>query len=304
MLGGLFVAFGSWRAVFWAFGLRGAITAAAARIILPAAEPADGTKAIAWRRLSLIGIGIARIAIADLAGDFASLAGLAILGACTFLLALRQDSRSGVRLFSRGSGDPRTIHGAGYATLFLFYVASMGLTVYGPAVLQTLRGLSPLAAGYVVGAEALFWAAASLPMAGLTGRWGAVALFVGLACCAIVFDDGNLAWVVLAGGLVGVGSGLSYAFIGQGILSALSSDERATGGAGIATVRLTGAAVVQPLPRRSPIWPGSRTGFRCQRQGWLVSGCFLPRCRSRRWPALAPGTRVGRAPSVPSPQLY
>jgi hypothetical protein len=69
-----------------------------------------------------------------------------------------------VRLFPPGSDDPRTVHGAGYATLFLFYVATMGLMVYGAAVLQTLRVLSALAAGYVVGAEALFWTAVALPV--------------------------------------------------------------------------------------------------------------------------------------------
>src|SRR5205807_2064073 len=83
--------------------------------------------------------------------------------------ALKLDARCAVRLFPRASGDPRTVHGAGYATLFLYYVATMGLLVYGPAVLQTLRGLSALAAGYVVSAEALFWTAVALPVAGLAG---------------------------------------------------------------------------------------------------------------------------------------
>jgi MFS family permease len=121
--------------------------------------------------------------------------------------------------------------------------------VYGPAILQTLRGLSALFAGYVVGAEALFWTAASLPVAGLTGRWpgrlirlGVVTVFVGLSLCALVFDDSHLVWAVIACGVVGSGFGLSWAFISQGILGALADEERAIGGAGIATVRLTGAA--------------------------------------------------------------
>ena len=125
----------------------------------------------------------------------------------------------------------------------------MGLSVYGPAVLQTLRGLSPLASGYVVGAEAVFWTAVSLPVAGLTGYWpdrlirlGALSISAGLASCALVFVEGHLAWVVLASGLIGVGFGLSHAFITESILGDLHDEERAIGGAGIATVRLTGAA--------------------------------------------------------------
>ena len=49
-----------------------------------------------------------------------------------------------VRLLPRGSGDLSTAHGAGYATMFLLNAAAMGLPVYGPAILQTLRGLSAL----------------------------------------------------------------------------------------------------------------------------------------------------------------
>jgi MFS family permease len=249
LLGGLFADAGSWRAVFWLFAVQGVAVAAAARIMLPAAEAADVPNAVAWRQLGLIAIGVTLIAVADLAGDFAGTAGLTALGVVAFLLALRLDARSAVRLLPRGSGDLRTVHGAGYATMFLLNAASMGLVVYGPAILQTLRGLSALAAGYVVGAEAVFWTAAALPVSGLTGHWpgrlirlGVAAVFIGLSLCALVFDNSHIAWVVVACGLVGTGFGLSWAFMSQGILGALGDQERAIGGAGIATVRLTGAA--------------------------------------------------------------
>jgi MFS family permease len=268
MLGGLFADAGSWRAVFWLFAVEGAIVATAARIMLPAAEAAAATIAVAWRQLSCIAIGIMLIAVADLAGDFVRAAGLTGLGVAVLLFALKLDAHGAVRLFPLGSDDPRTVHGAGYATLFLFYVATMGLTVYGPAVLQTLRGLSALAAGYVVSAEALFWTAAALPVAGLTGEWpsrlirlGAGAIFVGLASCALLFNDGPLATVVIAGGLIGIGFGLSYAFITQGILGALTDEERAIGGAGIATVRLTGAAAGSAMAAAVANLAGFAHGF-------------------------------------------
>ena len=250
MLGGLFADAGAWRAVFWVFTVQGVIVAAAARAILPPIETATEANTVAWRQLVFITIGIALIALADLAGDFVRAAGLSVLGLGAFLLVLQQDARGRIRLFPRGSSDPCTVHGAGYATLFLFSVATMGLTVYGPAVLQTLRGLSALAAGYVVSSEALFWSAVALPVTGLSGRWpnrlirlGPMTVFVGLMSCALVFDHGTLALVVIAGGLIGAGQGLSYAFITQRILAALTDEERAIGGAGMATVRLTGAAV-------------------------------------------------------------
>ncbi len=268
MLGGLFADAGSWRAVFWLFAVQGAIVAAAAWVMLPAGNAAAATDRVAWRPLSMIGVGIILIAVADLTGDFVGTTAFIGLGVAAFLLALKLDARRDVRLFPHGSGDPRTVHGAGYATIFLLYVATMGLLVYGPAVLQTLRGLSALAAGYVVGAEALFWTAVSLPVAGLTGKWpnrlirgGVLLIFVGLACCALVFVDSDLAWVVVASGLIGAGFGLSYSFISQAILGDLSDEERAIGGAGIATVRLTGAAAGSAMAAAVANLAGFAHGF-------------------------------------------
>ena len=268
MLGGLFADAGSWSAVFWVFAVQGAFVAAAAWVMLPATETRPAPNGAAWPQLGSIAIGITAIAAADLAGDFVRAAGLTSLGITMFLVALKIDGRSTARLFPLGSGDPRTVQGAGYATLFLYYLATMGLTVYGPAILQTLLGLSALAAGYVVSAEAFFWTATSLPVAGLTGEWpkrlirlGAVAILAGLASRALVFRGGPLVFVVLAGGLIGVGFGLSYAFITQGILGALPGEERAIGGAGIATARLTGAAAGSAMAAAVANLAGFAHGF-------------------------------------------
>jgi MFS family permease len=268
LLGGLFADAGSWRAVFWLFAVQGVAVAGAAFVMLPAADAAGTTHAVAWRQLGLVALGVILIALADLAGDFARTAGLTGLGVAMFLLALRLDGRSTVRLLPHRSGDLSTEHGAGYATMFLLNAAAMGLPVYGPAVLQTLRGLSALVAGYVVGAEALFWTAASLPVAGLEGPWpgrlirlGVATIFAGLAACALVFNDGLLAVVILASGLVGMGFGLSWAFISQSILGDLDGDERAIGGAGIATVRLTGAAAGSAMAAAVANLAGFAHGF-------------------------------------------
>jgi hypothetical protein len=234
----------------------------------------------------LVAAGVMLIAVADLAGDFVRTAALTALGVAVFVFALRLDGRSAVRLLPRGSGDLRTVHGAGYATMFLLNAATMGLLVYGPAVLQTLRGLSALAAGYVVGAEAVFWTAASLPVAGLTGPWpgrlirlGVAMIFAGLAFSAAVFNGGHLAVVVAAAGLIGCGFGLSWAFLSQGILGALSDEERALGGAGIATVRLVGAAAGSAMAAAVANLSGFAGGFTvpaAQAAGVWVFAAGLP----------------------------
>jgi MFS family permease len=268
LLGGVFADAGSWPVVFWLFAVQGVAVAAAAWVMLPAAEATGTIHAVAWRQLGLVAVGVTLIALADLAGDFALTAGLTGLGVAAFLLALRIDGRSAVRLLPRGSGDLRTAHGAGYATMFLVNAAAMGLPVYGPAILQTLRGLSALAAGYVVGAEALLWTASALPVAGVTGPWpgrlirlGVAIVFAGLAICALVFGDGPLVWVVFAAGLVGSGFGLSWSFISQRILGDLEGDERTIGGAGIATVRLTGAAAGSAVAAAVANLAGFAQGF-------------------------------------------
>ena len=267
LLGGLFADAGSWRAVFWLFAAQAAIVAGAAKVMLPAAEAA-AEDALAWKPLSMIGIGIILIAVSDLAGNFPGATALIGLGLGAFRLALKLDARGAARLFPYGSGDPRTVHGAGYATIFLLYIATMGLSVYGPAVLQTLRGLSALTAGYVVGAEAMLWTAVALPVAGLTAQWpkrlirlGVSLIFLGLAFSAVVFVAGDLVWTVAASGLIGAGFGLSYSFISQAVLGDLDEQERAIGSAALATMRLTGAAAGSAIAAAVANLAGFAHGF-------------------------------------------
>jgi hypothetical protein len=107
-----------------------------------------------------------------------------------------------------------------------------------------------------------------VPVSGLGGLWpgrmiriGVVAVFAGLVACALVFDDGNLIWVVLAAGLVGAGFGVSWSFISQRVLADLTGDERAIGGAGMATVRLTGLAAGSALAAAIANLAGFSHGF-------------------------------------------
>ena len=60
--------------------------------------------------------------------------------------------------------------------MFALTAASMGFAIYGPPILQELRGFSPLWAGYAVGAESMAWTLAALAVAGATGGMIAFAL--------------------------------------------------------------------------------------------------------------------------------
>jgi hypothetical protein len=249
LIGGVFADAGIWRWVFWSFAIQGLAVGAAAHVMLPKGENGQADTRIAWAQLGLIGLGVAAIGLADLAGGWERSGALTLGGVGLLLAMVWFDERAAVRLLPRGSGDLRTTAGAGYAAQFLMTTASMGYSVYGPALLQTLAGLSALAAGYVVALEAVAWTVAGLLVSGLVGRWsgwmirlGAGFAVIGIGLSAVTFPIGWVLGAALAGVALGAGFGLSWAFMSQRILCSLSTEDRAIGAAGITTVRLSGSA--------------------------------------------------------------
>jgi len=239
LIGGLFADAGAWRGVFWLFAVQALAMGGAAMAMLPRDQRGDGASAVAWPQLGLIAGGVAAIGAADLAGDFLSSILLTGLGLALLLAMTALDARATSRLLPRGSGDLRTIPGAGFATMFLMTAASMGFSVYGPAILQRLYGLSALTAGYVVGIEALGWTTAALLVTHLTGAWPGrlIRLGPGLALAGVALSVGAFpAWGAAAAGaagaVLGAGFGFSWSFMSQRILTALPAEERAIGAAG------------------------------------------------------------------------
>jgi len=250
MIGGVFADAGAWPWVFWLFAIQGLGVGAAALFMLPGDPIDEGGRGIAWRQLGLIAVAVGAIGAADVVGRFGPAALLTAAGVGVLLWTVRLDARVRVRLLPLGSASLATVPGATYAAMFLLTAAAMGYSVYGPAILQTLRGYSALFAGYVIAAEAVGWTISALLVSHLTGPWprrlmraGSIFVAAGLARCAFAFKDWPLAAVLAAGGLMGVGFGLSWAFMAQRLLAALPGDERAIGSAAINTVRMTGAAV-------------------------------------------------------------
>lgn len=251
LVGGIFADLGIWRWAFWFFAIQAVGVAGAAYVMLPKGEQeGDGNARVAWPQLGLIGIGVAAIGLADIAGEFMRSLLLTALGVCLLLSMVWLDGRMKVRLLPRGSGSMGAVPGAGFATMFLLTVASMGFAIYGPAILQTLAGLSALSAGYVVAVESVAWTVLGLSVAHLTGAWpvrmirlGAVAATLGVLFSALAFPAGSVAGVVAAGVFLGGGFGLSWAFMSQRVLASLQGEERAIGAAAMTTVRLTGSAV-------------------------------------------------------------
>ncbi|HEX5262265.1 MAG TPA: MFS transporter [Phenylobacterium sp.] len=249
LFGGLVVQSGSWRDVFWLFAIQTVVFSAAAPFLLRGSAKAGGGPGIPWTQLGVLGVGVAAIAVADVLRSPTLSIGLVVAGLAVLGLVFWIDARARVRLLPHRAGDLRTVCGSGYFAMFAMTAATMGFAIYGPPILQELRGFSPLAAGYTIGAESAAWTLAAILVAGATGRWDARWIRIGVGCLlaslvilAWTMADGPFAWVVIGGALMGVAFGLSWAFMSRRLLLALSEEDKAIGSSAITAVRQTGAA--------------------------------------------------------------
>jgi hypothetical protein len=236
--------------VFWLFAIQGVAFTATAPALLKGAAPANAAQGIPWKQLAVLGVGICAFAIADLYRRPAGSALLIIAGFVALYVLLRVDSRSGTRLLPHRAGDMTSVPGAAYAAMFALTAASMGFIVYMPAILQQTRGLSPLWAGYVVGAEALSWTLAAFWVAGSghSGergwiRAGAFCIVAALFVLTAVTHSGNLILIVAGGVIMGAGFGFCSSLMNRSVIGSLSEAERAIGSSAIIAVRQTGGAI-------------------------------------------------------------
>ena len=250
LFGGIVVAGGDWRDVFWLFAGQAVLFSAAAPFLLGGEVKGQGGPGIPWVQLGVLGVGVAAIAVADILRVPAVSVGLVLLGLAVLAFLVWLDGRMTVRLLPLRAGDLRTVCGSGYFAMFAMTAATMGFAIYGPAILQQLRGFSPLVAGYAVAVESLAWTAAGMAVASVTGIWdarwtrfGAICLVASLVILIATMADGPLAWVLLGGARLGAAFGFSFAFLSRRILGALSDEDRAIGSSAITAVRQTGAAV-------------------------------------------------------------
>jgi MFS family permease len=248
LIGGLFAGSGLWRWLFWTFAAQNLLFVAA----VPSLTPRGETKTVArapWRQLALVLIGVALIGAADITTDLRAAALLGLASIVAFVVAFRMKAPRGQGLFPRDAGAPATLIGAGYLSFFAQSAAAIGFSVYGPALLQKLHGLTPLASGYSVGLESVGWTVAALTTAGLPERWhglliraGGVSIAVGLALLAATMRAGPLPAIFAAALVLGVGFGLSNGFMSRRMIAAAGEGERDLASAGGNSVRLIGNA--------------------------------------------------------------
>jgi MFS family permease len=251
LVGGLFASAGFWRGAFWLFAVQGGLFALACVALLPARRPDDSeVRPLAWRTLAILAAAILLIAAADVIGGV--LTPLLLLGAGVALLggALRVNAWPGERLLPPAAAWPGSVAGSGYAMIFAMEVATVVITVYEAAILQSVYRVSPLVAGYAVSVIAVGWTAAAMLVSNQPERRhgplivvGAATIVAGCVLMCLAIARWPLAWIVVAGMVIGVGFGLSWSLATGRILRALPSEERAIGSAAVPTTQLIGGAV-------------------------------------------------------------
>ena len=295
LIGGLLVQTGNWRAIFWLFAGQAVLFSVAAPFLLRGSAGKRVHASIPWLQLALLTLGVGAIALANLGGSPIVAFSLVALGLALLLIVLRIDGRAKVRMFPHRAGSLRTTAGLGYAAMFALFASSMGLIVYAPPILQVIRGLSPMSAGYVVAAQALAWTLTAFSVATASGPaetrciWlGGACIFASVACLMLALGQAPLAMVIAAAALMGVGFGLCFSFINRRVLSVLSTDDRVIGASAFIVVRQTGGAVGAAVAGATANLAGFRAGMTipaAQSASTWVFATALPLALAGAWAA-------------------
>ncbi len=284
LVGGLFAS--HWRLAFWAFAAQAAVFGVAAPLGLKRDGPRQQGGGLATGQLLALAASTFLIAVAGVLARPLASAGLVLAGLALLGLMLRMDARARVQLLPRAACDLRTVTGSGYAMVFCLFAASIVFGVFGPAMLQAIDGLSPLAAGYVIATESIGWTVTALAVSNLQGRRedlairvGAVAIALGMAALALTLPHRSVAAVAAAGLLMGSGFGLMWSLASRRILASVPEDEATIGASALPTMQvignITGAAMAGVLANLLGLSRGFDATTAIHAAPWLF-GAFAP----------------------------
>lgn len=223
LIGGSFATYGNWRLAFWVFAAQAALFIAMAAVFAPrTVTRANGDKA-QFPGVRLLFLSSAVLCVTFAGADIAVARSTVLCLAAGGLLwaTFHLDGRRGEsRMFP--SQPLRLTHpvGAGLLLILLASFATMSFLVYGPILLQTLHGVTPLAAGYLVVLESLSWGAAAVLVSGISAakepamiRIGAVLIVASIVGFALTMPYGPVWAVALCAVGQGAGFGMSRTFV-------------------------------------------------------------------------------------------
>ncbi|MGB0505915.1 MAG: MFS transporter [Pikeienuella sp.] len=252
LVGGTFATFGNWRMAFIAAAVQAAVFIALALVAAPALarRETDERLTLPILRLGLICASVLSVAFAGADVQAVRSTALSILGIVLFIIALRVDGRKPTgRMFPSNPLSLFNPVGAGLVLILMASIASMSFMVYGPIMLETLHGVTPLAAGYIVAFESVCWGLAAVAVASIKTpnetlliRLGIILLPISLIGFALTMSSGPI-WLILAlAGLQGAGFGLMWAFLVKRITEYAAKDEADETSSAIPTMQQVGFA--------------------------------------------------------------
>lgn len=243
LIGGTFATLGLWRFGYWAFAVQAAVFVVLAwKLIAPASTATRSPGArLPLMRLALLAAAIMSVAVAAahldvILSPVLCLAGVGLL----WLFLIRDRCQSAGRMFPSSTLDAGSTAGVGILMVFMAGGSTMSFLVYGPVLLETMFGLSPLMSGYVIAIEAVAWGTAAILFSGSTQaaensliRGGTVVVSLGVLGLAVAMPAENLPGVILCAVAQGAGFGMMFAFVVRRLVASVPDDEKDTMSAAI-----------------------------------------------------------------------
>lgn len=252
VVGGTFSTYGDWRWAFWAFALQAALFVFTCVFLMPRSrsETSDGDTGLPVARLAVLCLAILSVATAGAEIDAIMSPLLCVLAVVLLWMVFRLDARR--RHGGMFPSKPLTLSspvGAGLSFVFAASIATMSFLVYGPILLETLHGVTPLVAGYIVAFESIAWGVAAFAVSGSTERSntkliriGSVLISAGILGFALTMSDGPIWFLLLCAAGQGAGFGISWAFVVKRITANAAGNERELASAAIPTMQQIGFA--------------------------------------------------------------
>ena len=251
-IGGVFAELGIWRWAFFILVPLAALLGLLAVRVVPARSSEAGMSSLPIRQIGLMIVAVLALSSAGavsgsvlLAGGLTAIAILALLALGTIERSARQ------KLFPTGTFRFGTL----LASLFgIMVLLQMAITsdIFIPLFMQTLHGLGPLTAGYMVALVAVGWSSSSVITAGWTeGRarmlisGGPVLVLIAAVGLALFVGHQNqgasllfIAPIGFALVLMGVGIGTAWTQLTPRVMQAAPDGEHDVTSAALSTIQL------------------------------------------------------------------
>jgi MFS family permease len=250
LIGGVFATAGAWRGGFLAFALQALALAAAMPWLLGrAGSRTRAAEPVPAGRILALSAGVVAVLAAGVQAAPLSALLLVALGGALLAAALLAERRRN-QLFPPRPLDLRRPWGPGYVMVLALSVATVSFTVYGPLLMETLFGATPLVAGFMIAVESVSWTLAAIAFAGAGPRLepalircGALTVTLGIAGLALAMPHGPPAALLPWVALLGAGFGMAWAFVMRRVVESAPTGERERAASSLPTMQLLGYAL-------------------------------------------------------------